>query len=305
MKSILAAGLCVIGFASATEQNFVSQHVQDPLSCGEDVIEASTGISAAIDSFKKGTYMDVSDGIIHLGEAIQGLGKGLKDCESTVSDKEAEVSHELIKQGAVLANTKSIKYSPLEKKLIVNGVNVFDEFSAAVLAADAGHNDVASMHLFEASQKIYDWVNLHPELCYCDETYEFLVGFVNNITPVINTERVLPSLSTKAKNYTETVAEFMFGAGADDVFSAPPDIARWADATLHLMYAMRQDKAFVEEFNEVSPYLQCMLFEEVQITPEQLQLFQKAGNAYTDITCAHSLTAGIAMGQLAQSMCQG
>lgn len=189
--------------------------------------------------------------------------------------------------------------------MIVNGINIFDEVSGAVVANEAGDHQTASKLLFEASKKVFDWVNAHPEFCYCDETYEFLVGFVNNITPVINTSGVLPSLSTKSKNYTETVAEFMFGAGGDDVFSAPPDIARWADTTLHLMYAMRQDKAFVEEFNEVSPYLQCMLFEQVQITPEQLSLFQKAGNAYMDIDCAHSLTAGIAMGQLAQSMCQG
>lgn len=108
MRNILATGIMALGFANASQTNYVSQHVADPLSCGEDVIDATSGVAAAIDSFKKGTYMDVSDGVIHLGEAIQGLGKGLKDCKSTVSEDESKTSLELIKQGSVLAHSKSI-----------------------------------------------------------------------------------------------------------------------------------------------------------------------------------------------------
>ena len=98
----------------------------DITACLQDAEVIGRDIYAAVEDFEKKTYDGVKDGIIELGQAIEGIGKALGDCKSI----EKDVS-KLIQMAAVFKSPISFAWH-LGKDLIVNGVQIYHEINQSI-----------------------------------------------------------------------------------------------------------------------------------------------------------------------------
>lgn len=148
MKIPALAALATIGYATELSQaektEFTSQLLYSSLgfkgvdpktvACVVDVNNSVYALENAIYSFEQSTFDDLADGVTHIGEILSNVGHAMKDCADEPQPTDSTL---LMKEGGIMARHQNMEYSPMEQILKVNGVNVFEPISQAVLAFQA------------------------------------------------------------------------------------------------------------------------------------------------------------------------
>lgn len=144
-------------------------------------------------------------------------------------------------------------------------------------------------------------VSATPELCVMDDLFEYINGFTNKLTPVIDTEGLMKSLSTKAYLYEKNLAK-VYDPKQDftDAVGVSAHVSEWAVKTDYLYSQFDQDWVYGPEHKAVKPYLVCMQKITNKMTKEQLAKFQ---DAVTKHNANHFLPAGEAFADLALDLC--
>lgn len=107
-------------------------------------------------------------------------------------------SNTLVKQGDIIQKKEGFTYDFFTQKLEISSQNIFKQAFGSSIHYHSAQFEESGEDFGLIASKVYRQALLSPEFCVCDNTFEFMIGFTNQIIPKIDARNLLHSLQTKS-----------------------------------------------------------------------------------------------------------